>query len=742
MKQINFIPDAGTQKLYSCTIYVGVAQKTAKDNPIPVYLDNSLTQPIIIPLRGDVGQVYPAQYLVPLQISGAFNYNNVFIDANDYSIQVISDNGTVLFESISVIDDTLQNASFRIFKSVSDIALDQSMDNGDLAFLSRFFNDENTNDSIGMLIYESKLPKSWHDGVLFFSPSVPYTDDDDYYQGVNETQPNGLGIWRMQNGRAPRSLVVSVPTQTPTIPIAIELLKDIKPAIDSTVTIKIEHGYELSEEIKCVGVNLSHVVIQADHTIPVSSDFKGNSVFYVADGAIAPYINATFDLQDKAGVIGLSCRIGSSAVIGAGKGFINSGDHSLSVYVGSNVSAIGSVFTNSRKGVYASTASTIALDSADLSGCKSGKGLYLTDNSSASFNNGKINNCNGNEAITVVGGSTLDIRATEINNCKADKAMYLASAKVAADRIQMKNCEQIGIMIEDSSDLSVTEAQLSSTNNASYGLYIRKSSSCGADGINISGFNTGIHAESSSRVDASSSQITNNGYTGVRLLSGSSGSIQGSTITSGDFNVNIQDGSTCCAVNCTVSGAKLDAVLCQFSSKIDARNLKIENAARQGIGVFEGSTASIAYCQIKNCGDRGIDVRTASTVDCENATVTNCTNRGIQALDNSRIHAKNSTVDGCSWGITSSTASTVEATGSLVKNYTEYGFRAMYSSTLNANNGIVYKSQSGTPNNNDVRVSYGSNIGALNTWCDTQKTVKAGTSQATNNLTANGVIYD
>ena len=125
MKQINFIPDAGTQKLYSCTIYVGVAQKTAKDNPIPVYLDNSLTQPIIIPLRGDVGQVYPAQYLVPLQISGAFNYSNVFIDASDYSIQVISDNGTIIFETVSVIDDTLQNASCRIFKSVSDISKDQ-----------------------------------------------------------------------------------------------------------------------------------------------------------------------------------------------------------------------------------------------------------------------------------------------------------------------------------------------------------------------------------------------------------------------------------------------------------------------------------------------------------------------------------------------------------------------------------------------------------------------------------------
>ena len=575
MKQINFIPDAGTQKLYSCTIYVGVAQKTAKDNPIPVYLDNSLTQPIIIPLRGDVGQVYPAQYLVPLQISGAFNYSNVFIDASDYSIQVISDNGTIIFETVSVIDDTLQNASCRIFKSVSDISKDQSMDNGDLAFLSRFYNEENTNDSTGMLIYESKLPKSWHDGVLFFSPSVPYTDDEDYYNGTNETQPDGFGLWRMQTGRAPRSLTVNVPTQAPSMNIALELLKDIKPASDLKVVINLESGYQVSEEVKLLGVNLSHIVIASDHVIEIASDFSEKQLFYISDGAIAPLINATFDLKSKAGVSGVVVDYGSSCVLGAGKGVINSGDYAVKVSNSSSFSAYQADFSGSRNGVRVSKASRVSIDNCSLNDTVN-TALNVTDVSNVSCNNVTMNECGIGLSVS---SSLCDIRNATINNCRG-RPISCYNSKVDASRLKVDHAES-AITISDSSQISLAECALSTFTNT--------------DAITLTG---------ASQANLANMQLDTVKVNGVDVGQGSSVSLDGARIRDVDANgIFCYGASNLSAIGVTIENVKSYGIYGQ-SSTIEASNSILLNTG--GIALDRAASANFRDMLLEGYSSLGL----------------------------------------------------------------------------------------------------------------------------------------
>lgn len=647
----------------------------------------------------------------------------------------ISPNGRADTATKSQYLASMQALCGRIFKSVKELTQDQTMNGGDFALLTRYYTNE-VDESTGVLIYEADVPKSSHDGILFFSPTIPYTSGANYRDGVGETDPNGKGVWRLASGTVYRSTSLRVPTQIPDLSSALEMVADLKISKDSQLVIQLAAGYKIPNRVLIKGADYANVVISSeDDQVKLTDDFDASGVFTVQNGANAPLINIIVNIENR-NCTGLFVQYGANAVIAQGKGFINAGGYSLQAYVGSRVSAIGAILTGSGRGVYVSTSSQVALDNADLSNCVGERALIVTDCSQVSFNNGKMNNCTG--GIRASGACSLDLRRTELKNCTGDIVIDVTTSVISANECNFSNLKKYGIVANNSSIVSAADAIF---DNGDIALYIREASSCSADNVSIDGFSTAIQVEGGSNLDANNATITGSSYSGVRCLSGSTANISGSTIRDGDFVVNIQDSSTCCAVNCVVSGSKFDAVLCQFSSRLDARNLKIENSSRQGVCVYEASTASLASCEVKNCVDRGIDVRTSSNVDCENATITNCANRGIQALDNSRVSAKNCTVDGSSWGITAWNASTIEAANCVVKNYTENGFRAMYASTLNTYGSVVYQSKSGTPNNNDIRSSHGSSISALNTFCNVEKTKPAGTNIAVNTLTSEGVIY-
>ena len=131
--------------------------------------------------------------------------------------------------------DTARNSQYlaamqalcgRIFKSVADLSRDQTMVGGDFALLTRYYSNEE-DESTGVLIFEANTPKSAHDGVIFFSPTVPIGSGIDYRAGVGETEPTGKGVWRLVDGFISYNVSLNVPTQAPSINVALDLVRSI-----------------------------------------------------------------------------------------------------------------------------------------------------------------------------------------------------------------------------------------------------------------------------------------------------------------------------------------------------------------------------------------------------------------------------------------------------------------------------------------------------------------------------------
>ena len=85
-------------------------------------------------------------------------------------------------------------------KSIAQLVGKSGIRDGEQLSLAAWHADSNVGG--GVLVWDSNIPKSNHDGGTIFSPTVPFDTVAAYLNGVGETDPSGAGCWKRTYDRA------------------------------------------------------------------------------------------------------------------------------------------------------------------------------------------------------------------------------------------------------------------------------------------------------------------------------------------------------------------------------------------------------------------------------------------------------------------------------------------------------------------------------------------------------------
>ncbi|TVR61133.1 MAG: hypothetical protein EA420_12755 [Candidatus Competibacteraceae bacterium] len=141
------------------------------------------------------------------------------------------------------------------------------------------------------------------------------------------------------------------------------------------VVVRILDGFVMSEQVHMYNMDLSHVRITGDGSVPVDTtgfenadDSRGSTpLFNIQRGSEAPKIDTIFEQVAGGASVGLLVNRGSSAVITPNGGFVGFRD-GATINNGSTLSGRFSTLRGSRWGVHARHMSDANLRSADLTG--------------------------------------------------------------------------------------------------------------------------------------------------------------------------------------------------------------------------------------------------------------------------------------------------------------------------------------------------------------------------------------
>lgn len=328
-----------------------------------------------------------------------------------------------------------------------------------------------------LLRWRPDLPKSRHDGVLFFSLTVPMftgTDTADYRNGVGETDSGGNGVMELVRGEIIYDAVIRVPTVDPDWQVALDRFSDIVGVNNVQKTIFMESGHLIPRGLLVVGGDHSDVRIGAgENPILLDPDFvpvKGEGVtgtggeIIAGSRTIMPSLNCRIDAQDRFGTgYWLSESVGH---VRTGYGVINAGENGFYLVLNSRAQMHGTDFSGSGSGNRVSTGCQATLQSANLSGVKNATGFHGPAS-----------------GLDVTRGAVVYADNIDASNC-AGRGLNVRRAWVSCGYADLSGCGEYAAIIQRGGFANLEASDLSG-----FGLSALSINS-GAT-VNLSGANTG-----------------------------------------------------------------------------------------------------------------------------------------------------------------------------------------------------------------------------------------------------------
>lgn len=374
----------------------------------------------------------------------------------------------------------------------------------------------NTSTGSALLRWRPELPKSRHDGVLFFSLTVPmFTDPDDtqnYRDGVGETDPGGNGVMEMAQGEIIYNVELSIPTNYADWQSAVDdLCSRVKVLQGVSIGLRIESGHLLNKGLKVARGDFRHFLLTSeDPTVFLAPGFEGVSDdgiagvgrednLIVGDRAVMPTLGCLVDMEGNHGS-GYSARRGSEASVGIGCGVINAGFRGIALGECSTGVALNSVWDGANS-----------------------VGIRVNGASRLQAQNASANNCgaDGDASVYISRASTLNLQEGSVNDALGEAAILCRRARANVQNV-------------------------SATNSAGNGIMGQRAGNVTARGVDVSGAaGTGIRADDAGIIDARLATADNClravDSRGGSIVNFQAGSAKGST---DDFDVYVFRGGT------------------------------------------------------------------------------------------------------------------------------------------------------------------------------------------------------
>lgn len=210
-----------------------------------------------------------------------FAWNETADDFDELPVVTDTDNvtgaGTAITRDTGTAMDQVP-LNTNIVYPLSDITALASLNAAALVALQQFNVGSylpDTSTGSALLRWRPDLPKSRHDGVLFFSLTVPMftgTATTDYRNGEGETDPTGNGVMELVRGEIIYGTTVLVPSYYSTLQESFDDLGSrITPGDGVVLTLNIETGHALTAGFRIDNKDLSWITITStDATVAVS----------------------------------------------------------------------------------------------------------------------------------------------------------------------------------------------------------------------------------------------------------------------------------------------------------------------------------------------------------------------------------------------------------------------------------------------------------------------------------------
>lgn len=452
----------------------------------------------------------------------------------------------------------------------------------------------NTSTGSCLLRWRPDLPKSRHDGVLFFSLTVPMftgTDTADYRNGVGETDPSGNGVMELVRGEIIYDHIALIPSVYASMPEVVEsTFQRVRPAANSRIRIRFESGHQPTLGLSTEDGDYSKYIIESeDPSVTLAAGFSGVSVestqsnaFIAGRNARMPELGCLVDALDR-------CDVGylvfgtSSGYVSPGCGVERSAVFGFYVVNDSELSAPMTRWKEAGRGNRITTASKGHLEGADMSGARA-----LGFSPEATF------------GLDISRGSVVNIMSQGVNvtdvSGSAGRGLTCRRSKVSGDGLRSGNCALEGVRLELGTE--ATLANLQSNDNGGDGIFVTSGSSLSGQGIEaLRNVGYGARFLNGSRGDMTASVIEDTDGVGLLIAHGSSVNFRDCEVRrSTGNNIQLDDGSEINGVRATSEDAGVRGVAMNGGCSGNFRDATITGSANQDIRISRGCWVAASDC--------------------------------------------------------------------------------------------------------------------------------------------------
>ena len=344
-------------------------------------------------------------------------------------------------------------------------------------------------------------------------------------------------------------LTVNVPSDFDTISDAIEAICEQQLPNDTSVTLNIEPGHEIVDNIEVIGENLNYInIVSEDSTVPLSDGFGDDDIIKVRSG-IGPKLSCLIDANGQ-GNDGVRVRHGF-IYVSEGAGVINAGYRGAYIWGGGTLAAQGADFRGAgHNGLTVTRASRANVSEVDFSD-SGGEGIYVSRGSQIHGNDVDCSNAEENGVLvrrswaSVIQGDVSDAGDRGIN---ARNGSWVVAQGVTAN-----DTEQRAIEADHGSVVAATE--------------------CSIDGCQA---DITVEAERGSRIDVSESSIENSDFDVFRTGSGCFINAEDATIASPGRDVFGAFGGVLSANGAEVEDPERHVLRCRNGSILQAHGVEVD----------------------------------------------------------------------------------------------------------------------------------------------------------------------
>lgn len=317
------------------------------------------------------------------------------------------------------------------------------------------------------------------------------------------------GQWRPIYGSSTQaitsSLTVNIPTDYPTLQLAIDDLSKYNISQSSTIFLNIESGHRPESGIHVENGDYGRFTVKStDAEVLCADTFTG--MFIECRNARAPVLATIINLNFK-GTYAAHISEASEFYINSYCGFKNGGGQGIYCRA-SRVRGGYIVLTGmGDKTIWCTRSSTVSLPQSDLSGQRAGDyGVYVSRGSIIDLTTSKVNNMNVTVSAIGVMRSRLAFIQSEVNNSAANAITASQSAAVGANLTKAMYAGNIAVFAQRGSTIDFSDG------DARYATHY------------------GLHALSGSTISAANAHVPNAGTNSVRASQGSIIDVTGSEL--------------------------------------------------------------------------------------------------------------------------------------------------------------------------------------------------------------------